>query len=187
MIQRTTATLVQAPTHTRQTVCITIFVRAASPPEKAATALVWYRWGQYCCYTGTKVKAKPWLSSCAMQRQGRKRYPQRPKVCGKTRQVTSSCSTATKSKQEVLHKRSSKACCLHKLSSDWGRGCAISSPLFSVQQVAVAHNVKYLLVHRYLSTACAKNARVRPSPWLSGRLSLFLVFCLSVFGILNRT
>jgi len=31
-----------------------------------------------------------------------------------------------------------KACCLHKLSSDKGRACSVSKPLFSVQAVACA-------------------------------------------------
>ena len=137
----------QAPTRTRQTVCLAISVRLhrrRKQPQRyfgidEVSIVVIVKPG---------VKAKPRLSSYATLKQGKKRYPERPKACGKTAQLSTTvfsfCSKALSGTQEALHTRRSKSCCLHKLSSGIGRGCAVSRPLFSVQQVAVAHTVHHL-------------------------------------------
>ena len=88
-------------------------------------------------------------------------------------------------KQEALHKEHQKPACTSSPLIE-GRACAVSKPLFSVQQVAVAHLARCLPVHR----DCKRNCKSLPSPCpltlTADCVSLLLVFCLSQFEILNE-
>ncbi len=126
------------------------------------------------------MKAQCRLQAGQPHRRSRKRYPGKPQGCGKTGQVQSVVSRSSSNAADRKHKRSTKACCLHKLSSDQGRGCAVSKALFSVQQAAVAHPAPHLPV----VTACGcEQGEILPSPCpLTLNLdcvSLSPVFCLS--------
>ena len=105
------------------------------------------------CNDPSASSAQPRHSGCATHQRGRKRYPARSKVCGKTRQLQGAVSRvlqqSSNHQQEALHKESPKACCLHKLSNK--RLC---------NQQAFAFQSSKLQWHTiqptYLSIACAR-------------------------------
>ena len=101
-----------------------------SLPRKAFTALAWYWQSQMCCDSTREVKAHTKVASCATLERGRKRYLGRPKLCGKTPQLStvmlSFVSKAASRKQEALHKRLQR-------TAAW-----TSSPLTEVEAVQSA-------------------------------------------------
>ena len=101
-----------------------------------------------------------------------------PRVVAK--QLRSVVSRSSSNAADRKHKRSTKACCLHKLSSDRGRGCAVSKPLvFS----ATSCSGPPCTSPTCSQPVAANRARICPSPCpltvTADCVSLFPGFCLS--------